>query len=131
MYLDGGNFLSIGQTSGPLTLTSNDGILSVGAAYTMASAFTNNGSLSITGTLTTGEAFHNSGSGSVTVSGGGILNLNGAFDGNITVNAGVVDLWGIVDLDAVKQALRVDIEQEPGVRSVNNNIVVGRLFAMT
>jgi CBS domain-containing protein len=50
---------------------------------------------------------------------------------NITVNAGVVDLWGIVDLDAVKQALRVDIEQEPGVRGVNNNIGVCRLSAMT
>ena len=98
MYLDGGNFLSIGQTSGPLTLTSNDGTLSVGAAYTMNSDFTNNGTLSITGTLTTGEGFHNSDSGSVTVS-GGILNLNGAFDGNITVNAGTLNSLGRIAID--------------------------------
>ena len=43
---------------------------------------------------------------------------------NVTVDTGAVDLWGIVDSEAEKQALRVAIEVTPGVRLVTNNVVV-------
>lgn len=50
---------------------------------------------------------------------------------NVMVDAGVVDVWGIVDSDAEKQALRVAIEVTPGVRSVNNNVVIRPIAAVT
>jgi CBS domain-containing protein len=43
---------------------------------------------------------------------------------NVTVNDGVVDIWGITRSDVEKQALRVAAETMPGVRSVNDNIVM-------
>jgi CBS domain-containing protein len=50
---------------------------------------------------------------------------------NVTVDTGAVDVWGIVDSEAEKQALRVAIEVTPGVRSVNNNVVVRPTAAVT
>jgi CBS domain-containing protein len=50
---------------------------------------------------------------------------------NVTVNAGSVDVWGIVDSDAEKQALRVAIEITPGVRGVTNNVIVRPIAAVT
>ena len=43
---------------------------------------------------------------------------------NVTVTDGLVDLWGIVDSAAEKQALRVAVEVTPGVKTVNDNIIV-------
>jgi CBS domain-containing protein len=43
---------------------------------------------------------------------------------NVTVNDGVVDIWGITRSDAEKQALRVAAETTPGVRAVHDNIVM-------
>jgi CBS-domain-containing membrane protein len=43
---------------------------------------------------------------------------------NVTVNDGVVDIWGITRSEAEKKALRVAAETTPGVRSVNDNIVM-------
>jgi CBS domain-containing protein len=50
---------------------------------------------------------------------------------NVTVNGGAVDLWGIVDSEAEKQALRVAIEITPGVRAVTNNVIVRPVAAVT
>lgn len=43
---------------------------------------------------------------------------------NVTVTEGTVDLWGIVDSNTEKQALRVAVEVTPGVRSVNDNLLI-------
>jgi CBS-domain-containing membrane protein len=43
---------------------------------------------------------------------------------NVTVTDGTVDLWGIVDSATEKQALRVAVEIVPGVKAVNDNVVV-------
>jgi len=43
---------------------------------------------------------------------------------NVTVNDGVVDIWGITRSEAEKKALRVAAETMPGVRAVNDNIVM-------
>jgi CBS domain-containing protein len=43
---------------------------------------------------------------------------------NVTVTEGLVDLWGIVDSAAEKQALRVLVETTPGARAVNDNVIV-------
>jgi CBS domain-containing protein len=43
---------------------------------------------------------------------------------NIVVQAGVVDLWGFVDNDEEKKAIRVAAEATPGVRAVNDNLHV-------
>jgi CBS domain-containing protein len=45
---------------------------------------------------------------------------------NVTVSDGTVDLWGIVDSPAEKQALRVAAEIVPGVKAINDNLVVRR-----
>lgn len=50
---------------------------------------------------------------------------------NVTVNSGTVDLWGIVNSEAEKQALRVAIEVTPGVRDVTNNVIVRPIAAVT
>jgi CBS domain-containing protein len=50
---------------------------------------------------------------------------------NITVTNGQVDLWGIVDSQAEKQALRVAVEVTPGVRAVNDNVIVRPVAAGT
>jgi CBS-domain-containing membrane protein len=43
---------------------------------------------------------------------------------NVTVADGTVDLWGIVDSPSEKQALRVAIEVTPGVKTINDNVLV-------
>jgi len=43
---------------------------------------------------------------------------------NVIVHDGTVDLWGIVDSETAKQAVRVVAEVTPGVLGVNDNLVV-------
>ena len=43
---------------------------------------------------------------------------------NVTVSDGTVHLWGIVDTAAEKQALRVAVQVTPGVKAVNDNLIV-------
>lgn len=43
---------------------------------------------------------------------------------NVTVTDGTVDLWGIVESSAEKQALRVAVQVTPGVKGVNDNVIV-------
>jgi osmotically-inducible protein OsmY len=43
---------------------------------------------------------------------------------NATVAAGTVQLWGFVGSDAEKEAARVAAELVPGVRAIENNVVV-------
>ena len=43
---------------------------------------------------------------------------------NVLVNDGVVDLWGFVRSIAEKNAVRVAAETMPGVRAVNDNLVI-------
>ena len=43
---------------------------------------------------------------------------------NVTVTEGTVDLWGIVDSTVEKHALRVAVEVTPGVKAVNDNVLV-------
>ena len=42
---------------------------------------------------------------------------------NVTVNDGVVDLWGITGSDAEKKAIRVAAESTPGVSAINDHLV--------
>jgi CBS domain-containing protein len=42
---------------------------------------------------------------------------------NVTVNSGVVDLWGITGSDAERKAIRVAAETTPGVTAVNDHLV--------
>ena len=48
---------------------------------------------------------------------------------NVTVNDGVVDIWGICRSDAEREAVRVATENVPGVRAVNNHLCMQRPFA--
>jgi osmotically-inducible protein OsmY len=41
---------------------------------------------------------------------------------NVTVNGGVVDLWGIVSSTSEQKAIRLAAEAMPGVRAVNDNL---------
>jgi CBS domain-containing protein len=41
---------------------------------------------------------------------------------NVIVHDGTVDLWGIVDSETAKKAVRVAAEATPGVRAVNDNL---------
>lgn len=43
---------------------------------------------------------------------------------NVTVTDGVVDLWGMTYSETEKKAIRVAAESIPGVRAVNNNLVM-------
>ena len=43
---------------------------------------------------------------------------------NVTVQDGNVELWGIVDFQAERKAVRVLAEVTPGVRAVNDNLIV-------
>jgi CBS domain-containing protein len=43
---------------------------------------------------------------------------------NVTVSDGIVDLWGIVGSSVQKHALRAAVEIIPGVRAVNDNVLV-------
>ncbi|CAA0107578.1 Inosine-5'-monophosphate dehydrogenase [Starkeya nomas] len=42
---------------------------------------------------------------------------------NVTVDDGVVNLWGIANADAERRALRVVAETTPGVRAVNDHLI--------
>jgi CBS domain-containing protein len=48
---------------------------------------------------------------------------------NVIVRNGIVDVWGIVDSETVRQAIRVGVEETPGVRGVNDNLSVQRVAA--
>jgi CBS domain-containing protein len=50
---------------------------------------------------------------------------------NVTVNDGVVDLWGVVQSDVERKALRVAAETTAGVRAVNDNTHDWRAVAGT
>jgi CBS domain-containing protein len=43
---------------------------------------------------------------------------------NVIVRDGTVELWGIVDSDSEKKAVRVAAEVTPGVRAVNDNLII-------
>ena len=43
---------------------------------------------------------------------------------NVTVTDGVVDLWGMTNSETEKKAIRVAAETAPGVRAVNDNLVM-------
>ena len=46
---------------------------------------------------------------------------------NVTVNGGVVDLWGITRSDTERNAIRVAAESIPAVSAVNDNLVSRRV----
>jgi CBS domain-containing protein len=48
---------------------------------------------------------------------------------NVIVHEGTVELWGVVDSRAKKKAVRVAAEAIPGVRSVNNNLMIRTVMA--
>jgi CBS domain-containing protein len=48
---------------------------------------------------------------------------------NATVNDGVVDLWGLSSSETERQAIRVAAETTPGVRAVNDHMIVRRMEA--
>ena len=43
---------------------------------------------------------------------------------NLTVHDGKVRLWGVVDSEAEKQAVRVAAELVEGVKAIENNVIV-------
>jgi CBS-domain-containing membrane protein len=43
---------------------------------------------------------------------------------NVIVQDGTVELWGIVDSQTEKKAVRVAAEVTPGVRAVNDNLII-------
>jgi osmotically-inducible protein OsmY len=43
---------------------------------------------------------------------------------NVMVNDGIVDLWGVARSDAERTAIRIAAESTPGVRAVNDNLVI-------
>lgn len=47
---------------------------------------------------------------------------------NVIVNNGNVEIWGIVDSETEKDAIRVAVEVTPGVRQVANKLVVEHLM---
>ena len=47
---------------------------------------------------------------------------------NVTVNGGVIDLWGLAASEAERHAIRVAAENTPGVRAVNDRLTVGAIF---
>jgi CBS domain-containing protein len=48
------------------------------------------------------------------------------FLANVTVAEGIVDLWGLVDSTVEKRALRVAVENTPGIKVVNDHVTVLR-----
>jgi osmotically-inducible protein OsmY len=48
---------------------------------------------------------------------------------NVIVNNGFVELWGIVDSETEKNAIRVAVEVTPGVRQVANKLVVEHVMS--
>jgi len=47
---------------------------------------------------------------------------------NVIVRDGTVELWGLVESEAEKMAVRVTVEQTEGVRAVNDNVIVRPLI---
>lgn len=47
---------------------------------------------------------------------------------SVTVQDGIVDLWGIVESQTEKDAVHVLAEVIPGVRAVNDNLIVGAVL---
>jgi CBS domain-containing protein len=43
---------------------------------------------------------------------------------NLIVHDGTVDLWGVVDCQTERKAVRVLVESTPGVRAVNDNLII-------
>ncbi len=43
---------------------------------------------------------------------------------NVTVNGGLVDLWGVAENAAQRKAIKVAAESTPGVRAVNDNLII-------
>jgi CBS-domain-containing membrane protein len=50
---------------------------------------------------------------------------------NVTARAGVIDIWGIVDSEMQREAIRVAVEVTPGVTMVNDNLIVRPIVPMT
>ncbi len=50
-------------------------------------------------------------------------------DINVIVNNGTVELWGIVDSEVEKDAIRVAVEVTPGVRGIANNLAIKSIAA--
>lgn len=48
---------------------------------------------------------------------------------SVVVNNGTVELWGIVDSETEKNAIRVAVEVTPGVRQVSNKLVVEHVMS--
>lgn len=48
---------------------------------------------------------------------------------NIVVHDGSVELWGLVDSEAVKRAIGVVVEEVEGIRAVSNNAVVRSILS--
>jgi osmotically-inducible protein OsmY len=43
---------------------------------------------------------------------------------NVIVQEGTVELWGVVESASEKKAVRVAAEVTPGVRAVNDNLII-------
>ncbi len=43
---------------------------------------------------------------------------------NVTVHDGTVELWGIVDSASERKAVHIAAEVAPGVRAVNDNLII-------
>jgi CBS domain-containing protein len=43
---------------------------------------------------------------------------------NIIVKDGIVELWGFVDSQAAREAIRIAVEETPGVRQVSDNLTI-------
>jgi len=43
---------------------------------------------------------------------------------NVIVKDGIVELWGYVDSQAARDAIRIAVEETPGVRRVSNNLTI-------
>ena len=43
---------------------------------------------------------------------------------NVIVQDGTVELWGIVDSASEKKAVHIAAEVTPGVRAVNDNLII-------
>jgi osmotically-inducible protein OsmY len=50
---------------------------------------------------------------------------------NVTAHSGQIDLWGLVDSETTRYAIRVAIEITPGVVTVNDNLTVRPVMALT
>jgi CBS domain-containing protein len=48
---------------------------------------------------------------------------------NVIVHEGVVGLWGFVGTEVERRAIRVAAEAAPGVRSIDDNLMVGKLMS--